>query len=381
MNPSSLMSLSSRVVLRHVYYVDELNQTIVNHSGLIPIEDIKKLQRSKYLSEECGDEYFMKYLLDNPIRGILFAARYGVLSLFELCKGYYIHPYVRRRRIHKDDIVCLPYAIETASNLFANHFEQCLYIIAENTNCSRSFRNYISTSCFGKQFWHYEHPHDNKGLPLSTVAAIGGNLDIVKQVCSIENLYGLYEYDEMMMYAVIHGRVDVVNYCFKQCTFTDSFLIELIEKAMAANVMTKMLMTLFNRSEKALWYRSCFSHVPYMNLLIEFGFRRAINYHPMIFPEEFENVDLSCVRKKNNKLFTYALYNNVFIRRDDRITHDDYSLAFAAVCISKKASIDLLYKLENNLLRATSWSCNVRLKILGNALNYVIDSTTQSLCV
>lgn len=325
MNPSSLMSLSSRVVLRHVYYVDELNQTIVNHSGLIPIEDIKKLQRSKYLSEECGDEYFMKYLFDNPIRGVFYAARYGILPLFEMFKS-------------------------------APSEQSC---------------------------WR-EAPHKYRNLSLSAAAAIGGNIKIVKQVVQHKQVQNR-DYEEMMMYAVMYGRIDVVEYCFEKKTFTNRYLICLVDEALDKNVSTKMLITLMFHTVELRTCQHRYGHdnglfSVYIKLLIELGFHRVINYHEMLFPDDFAKVDLSCndlcENNENNKLFIYALYNNVFINHTENLFMSDFEYAFVAVCISKKTSIELFNKLWFRLLKFKP--IQLIYTMFARAIEHIIDSMSMN---
>lgn len=84
MNPSSLMSLCRDVVVRHVYYVDRVNDAFVERTGLIPLKDLQKLSGLPHLKVECGDVYFMDYFYKNIERGMLYAARYGIHSLFAL---------------------------------------------------------------------------------------------------------------------------------------------------------------------------------------------------------------------------------------------------------------------------------------------------------
>ena len=155
------MSLCSRVIVRNVYYVNSLSKQAVEQSDLIPIEDIRRLERCQYLSEECGDEYFMKYLFDNPKRGILFAARYGIRSLFDMFEKYYI--------------VCLHIRREVRSDKLTEHFVDyapCFYHVKCPYQPWRStIWASVCTTYFGQYFWHHEAPRI-KGLPLSTVAAI-----------------------------------------------------------------------------------------------------------------------------------------------------------------------------------------------------------------
>jgi hypothetical protein len=218
-----------------------------------------------------------------------------------------------------------------------------------------------------------------KRLPLRTVAAIGGNLDILKRVCSIGRIHA-YEYNEMTTYAVMYQRIEVFNFCFDRVSVTASFMHHLLNRAIIANCETSFLITLYHRCRVAfdsIRNPDTFDYSVYRELLIEFGFRRVINYYDMIFPEEFENVDLYRTDLfGNNKLFIYALYNNVYINHDRDRTN--YSQAIAAVCVSKKASIDLLYKLIRSIrkkhLRST-------FRFLQSAIENVIDSMYVSKCI
>jgi len=399
MDPPSLLSLSSRVVSKHVYYVNELDDFVADRFGLIPISDIKKLHRSTCLSKECGDEYFMKYLFDNPIRGILFAARYGILSLFEIFKKSYIENRLHIRRFRVGEHVCLPFQKENVCPLFSDDKNLCRYVI-QNGSDIKYVEDMISTNRFGKNFWHHEAQHTSIGLSLSTVAALGGNVDIVKEVCSIENkLVEKLFNDEMMMYAVMYGRIDVVNFllCYTPID-NQTFWIVLFQKALDANASTDMLVTIFPRFEESLifilpklsyleeviWLRKpCLlpesdKYVVYLDVLIEFGFRRVITYNDMIFPDEFAHVDLSCENlrenNKNNKLFIYALYNNVLINHGECV---DFALALAIVCMSRKSSVELLHKLyemHQSKFNDDRWRSIVN---LSNAVNYVIYSMTK----
>lgn len=312
MNPTSLKCLSRDVVLRNVYYVNTaVSETVITGLGLIPRKDITKLFNSPFLIPECADTYFMEYLLNNPMRGILYAARYGVLMLFEYLKAHYIpchlhcndtrrshHSLFAARRQHEIASLYMPETYHRHQHRKSHDWPESCYI--------------------------------NAGIRLSTAAAMGGNIDIVRQVCVVERKFLNVDYHEMIMCAIRHGHTDVVKFCVRielmQRKVSSS---EMIREGLTQNAPTDTLIVLFNSVvdlNVRIDCRVC------LDLMIEFGFRRVLTYQNIVF-------SASC----NN--FMQALFNNEFIapEQGDQI---NYALALAVVCISKKASIHLLDKVN-----------------------------------
>jgi hypothetical protein len=377
MPPVSLQCLSRNVVLRHVYYVNTpATDSVIAGLGLISRKDILKILDSPYLMKEVtreSNKYFMAYLFENPRRGVLYAARYGVLSLFELFKNHYL-------------LTC------TKISIFFDH----------------EYHHHLH---YWPEIFRYAYQHNTVNvhvtlpslLQLSTVAAIGGNIDIVKHVCAFEDID--VDYYDMIMGAIGHGHIDVVEFCLDNMYERKIYANDLIENAIDMNAPTTMLLMIFARSTNVFFIPK-FSFVPVgVTLMTELGFRRVINYHDMIFPDHFKRYEENaadskfdlCKIWKNiysyntnfnevNLLFIYALYNDIFVTPEKKGVAD-YAMAFAAVCISKKSSMNIFERLLTCMERehydpytpcihGVAETCN---KIYKKAIEYIIYSMNTNI--
>ena len=272
MNPSSLMSLCRDVVVRHVYYVDRVNDAFVERTGLIPLKDLQKLSGLPHLKVECGDVYFMDYFYKNIEKGMLYAARYGIHSLFVL---------------------------------FDNE---------------REFKTYRKHA-----FGVLREPR--RTIDFQDAVVIGGNLEIMKTTFSTVRYNMLYA-------AVAYKHFHVVDYCLSQqvpiiartlnmaikCNTSTSMLIKLFDRIVIRDIVDEMSL-----------YKPDFIHSTFSKLLNELVFRRVIKYYITKNPTKSKRMAWYDNKKFNDIDYTYGLVEvctskNPSKQRFDKILNDIHQL-------------------------------------------------------
>ena len=354
--------MSRRIVLRYVYYANTVNDFVIERFALIPKNDILKLLDSPYLLPECGDTFFMTYLFDNPDRGILYTARYGILSLFEL---------------------------------FKHRYASC------SDSARRCAMSACSKCCDTYKFTHIwpEVKHAQKRIRLLTAAAIGGNVVIFKQVYNIERKLSNIEWYEAIIHTLCYERDFILSFLFDKLQKKRiQVLFYMIREALDKNITTRMLIKLYQHvcieigfcHGRVIDRYLCVSrkHIgSYIDLLIEFGFRRVIKFYDITIHNDNTlrrdlNERTSYVHRIN-LVFIQALLNDEFVVPEDSDVII-YPLAIAVVCVSKKCSLALFHKFIDVILMASSMlscdSLNKRIiAVLFHALSLVIESMEGSI--
>lgn len=83
----TLRELTGELVLIYHPYPINWSSDFIKKANLLPKTDIVKIWNDNELSYECRKTYQLKYLIiDEPMRGLYYAAKHGIPMLYKVCK-------------------------------------------------------------------------------------------------------------------------------------------------------------------------------------------------------------------------------------------------------------------------------------------------------